>query len=73
MKHEQPTTPDFVRSIAETARILGVSDKTLRNMIDRGEGPRVTQISLGRIGIRDSHRTAWLETRARSEGAQAVG
>jgi hypothetical protein len=33
-------------------------------MIARGEGPKVTQISPKRKGIRDSHRNKYLEARA---------
>lgn len=64
MKQDQLAAPDCVRSIAHTAAIFGVTEKTLRNMIGRGEGPTVTRLSRGRIGIRDSHRIAWLESQA---------
>lgn len=51
---------DRIRSLRDTATILGVSLDTLRRMIGAGKGPRVTRLSARRIGIRDSHREAWL-------------
>jgi hypothetical protein len=62
------TTPDYVRSITERAKQLGVCDKTLRNTIARGEGPIVTRVSRNRIGIRDSHWNKWLESREEIRG-----
>jgi len=60
---------DYVRTVPETATILGMSEPALRCMLQRGEGPRVTQLSARRIGIRDSDRNAWLNTRQVSEPA----
>lgn len=57
--------PDFCKSIAERAESLGISPITLRRTIDRGEGPTVTQLSRHRIGIRESHWAAWLDSRDR--------
>jgi predicted DNA-binding transcriptional regulator AlpA len=62
---------DYVRTVVETAHILGMSEPALRCMLQRGEGPRVTQLSARRIGIRDSDRNAWLNTRQVSETAAA--
>jgi predicted DNA-binding transcriptional regulator AlpA len=55
---------DRVRSLVETAELLGISICTLRRMIAAGTGPTVTQLSPRRLGIRDSHRTAYLDARA---------
>lgn len=60
---------DRVRSLPEVAALMGISVKTLRRMIDRGEGPTVTRPSPGRIGIRDSHRLAYLDAH-QQHGAQ---
>lgn len=58
--------PDYVRSMRETAAILGVSVDTLRRLIARGDGPLVTRLSMRKLGIRDSDREAWLAERAMS-------
>jgi predicted DNA-binding transcriptional regulator AlpA len=55
---------DCVRSVEETAKILGLGLPTLRSMLARGEGPQVTRLSARRVGIRDTHRQAWLDARA---------
>jgi hypothetical protein len=60
---------DYVRPLVETAAILGISLKVLKRMIAAGDGPTVTQLSERRIGIRDSHREAWLDARARETAA----
>jgi hypothetical protein len=58
-----PIAPDFVRSIPERARSIGIDDMTLRRMIWRGDGPTIIKLSPGRIGIRDSHWNLWLKGR----------
>jgi hypothetical protein len=55
---------DRVRSLAETAALLGISIATLRRMITAGTGPTVTRLSPRRLGIRDSHRAAYLDANA---------
>jgi predicted DNA-binding transcriptional regulator AlpA len=60
---------DCVRSIEETAAILGLGVPTLRTMIAKGEGPQVTRLTERRIGIRDSHREAWLNKQAQPQPA----
>jgi predicted DNA-binding transcriptional regulator AlpA len=55
---------DRVRSLQETAALLGISICTLRRMIAAGEGPIVTRLSPRRLGIRDSHRAAFLDAHA---------
>jgi excisionase family DNA binding protein len=55
---------DCVRTIKETAQILGIGEPTLRTMIREGRSPQVTRLSARRIGIRDSHRQSWLDSRA---------
>jgi predicted DNA-binding transcriptional regulator AlpA len=54
---------DCVRTIKETAAILGIGEPSLRVMIREGRGPQVTRLSARRIGIRDSHRESWLASR----------
>jgi hypothetical protein len=57
-----PAHLDVVRTVAETAVLLGLGEQTLRTMIKEGRGPQVTRLSARRIGIRDSHRQFWLKT-----------
>jgi predicted DNA-binding transcriptional regulator AlpA len=54
---------DCVRTVKETAAILGIGEPSLRVMIREGKGPQVTRLSARRIGIRDSHREFWLAGR----------
>ena len=56
----QGARPDRVRSIPETADIVGVSPGHLRRLIARGEGPRIIRLSARKNGVRDSDREAWL-------------
>lgn len=56
--------PDCVRTLPENALLMGISLATLRRMIAAGAGPKITRLSERRIGIRDSHRTEWLDGRA---------
>lgn len=58
---------DRVRNLRETAAIIGLSLDTLRRLIRGGKGPRVTRLSARRIGIRDSHREAWLAAQASTD------
>ena len=60
---------DCVRTIKETAAILGIGEHTLRVMIREGKGPQVTRLSARRIGIRDSHREFWLASRVEAASA----
>jgi predicted DNA-binding transcriptional regulator AlpA len=55
---------DRVRSLQETAELLGIGIATLRRMIAAGTGPTVTRLSARRLGIRDSHREAFLDAHA---------
>jgi predicted DNA-binding transcriptional regulator AlpA len=66
-----PQQPDYVRSIRETAEILGIGVPSLRVLIRDGKGPQVTRLSARRIGIRDSHREAWLDSRAQAHDIAA--
>jgi predicted DNA-binding transcriptional regulator AlpA len=54
---------DCIRTVKLTAEILGIGEPSLRKLIREGRGPTVTRLSPRRIGIRDSHREAWLAAR----------
>lgn len=64
----QPTA-DPVRSMKETAALCGMSYSTFRREIERGNGPKITQLSTRRFGVRESHRLAWLDSRVVSQAA----
>ena len=57
-------TPDCVRSLDYTARIADMSKDTLRRLIAIGVGPRVTRLSIRKVGVRDSDRERWLSERS---------
>jgi hypothetical protein len=51
-----------MRSLAERAKEADVHQRTLRRLIEKGEGPRVTVIGK-QIKIREDHWRAWLRKR----------
>lgn len=58
---EVAAAPDCFLSLKRTAEVLGVSTRTLRRMIAAGLGPQVTQLSVRRLGIRQSNLREWLD------------
>jgi len=52
----------------EAAKALGVSNETLRRM--GPAGPMRLQLSARRVGYRLADLTAWLDARARAQGAE---
>ena len=54
---------DHVISFKEAADVCGFSIATLRRLVDRGDGPKMTQLSPRRLGFRESHLTEWLDAR----------
>ena len=42
---------NLIHSPKQTAEILGVSVRTLKRMVERGEAPRRTRVSVGRVGF----------------------
>jgi predicted DNA-binding transcriptional regulator AlpA len=54
---------DFVRRPQETARIFGVSQRTLRRMELRGDAPPRTKITERIFGYRDSEIEKFLNSR----------
>ena len=57
-------TPDCVRSLDYTAKVADMSKDTLRRLIAVGKGPRVTRLSIRKVGVRDSDRERWLAERS---------
>lgn len=56
-------TIDYVRPRKETAKILGVSTRTLRRMEVRGQAPARVKITDKIIGYRDSAINEFLKSR----------
>lgn len=56
-------TIDFVRGRAETAKILGISVRTLTRMEARGEAPPRVKITTRVIGYRDTEIKKFLDAR----------
>lgn len=53
-----------IRSLKEFAAQAGISMATLRRLIAAKDGPRITQLSPRRLGVRDDHGQEWLDARA---------
>lgn len=58
--------PRFV-TIKNWCQMCGISEITGYRMLRKGQGPKVTQLSPGRIAIRWDHLHQWLEAQVRSE------
>jgi predicted DNA-binding transcriptional regulator AlpA len=58
---------DCVLGLQEAAKQVGISVPTLRRLIAAEEGPRVTQLSQRRRGVRIRHVRQWLEARTLGE------
>jgi predicted DNA-binding transcriptional regulator AlpA len=58
-------SPDQIRSLRETAAILGLSMRQLQRLIAMGIGPVVISLSERRVGISDADREAWVNSRRR--------
>jgi hypothetical protein len=43
----------------------GLTERTGRRILASGDGPKITQLSERRIGIREDHDLAWLDSRVR--------
>jgi predicted DNA-binding transcriptional regulator AlpA len=63
---------DRVVSLKQAADYTSLSIATLQRLIDRGEGPSVTQLSPRRIGFRESTLNKWLNARVRQQGDEAA-
>jgi hypothetical protein len=64
---------DVVMTIPEWAKKANISHKTARELIERGDGPDVVQLSPNRIGIRVCDHRAWLVARTRSKKRSKLG
>jgi excisionase family DNA binding protein len=58
-----PSTPDtLATSIADFARSIGISRRSVYSLLDRGEGPPTIRIGRRRV-IRREAADAWLRSR----------
>jgi hypothetical protein len=62
---------DRVLTLAEFAKIAGISLVTLRRRIAAHDGPIVTKLSERRLGIRVRHAREWLDARAGGNPVEA--
>jgi hypothetical protein len=60
---------DGVMSFQEWAKAASLSERTAKDIIERGQGPKIVQLSAGRIGIRVCDHRAWLAARTRKTAA----
>ena len=56
---------DRVMSFQEWAKAASLSERTAKDVIERGEGPQIVQLSPNRIGVRVCDHRAWLASRVR--------
>jgi len=56
---------DGVMSFPKWAKMAGLSERTGREIIASGDGPKVVQLSPNRIGVRICDHRAWLAARTR--------
>jgi predicted DNA-binding transcriptional regulator AlpA len=57
---------DRVLSLTEWAKLAGISPRTARDVIARGDGPKVVQLSHKRLGIPVCDHREWLAARTRN-------
>jgi hypothetical protein len=62
---------DRVFTMAEWAVAASISPRTARELIASGRGPRVVELSQGRIGIRVCDHREWLAARTRKSATAA--
>jgi hypothetical protein len=66
------STYDRVNSFAECAHRAGVSLATWRRILERGDGPKIVQLSRRRRGVRQSHFVEWLDAHTQADNPQAA-
>jgi hypothetical protein len=57
--------PRRVLTFAQWCLQNGFSTRTGRRLIEAGKGPKITQLSERRIGVREDHAAEWQESRVR--------
>ena len=57
--YERTRNVDRIFTLDEFAKLNRISTSTLERTIARGEGPKLVQLSLRRLGIRERDGAAW--------------
>jgi hypothetical protein len=65
VRHKSPPTSRRVLGFHEWCKLNDISPRTGRRIIASGKGPKVTQLSARRIGIREDHNAEWQESLVR--------
>jgi predicted DNA-binding transcriptional regulator AlpA len=58
-----------VLTVAQWAELTGISTRTAKRLLARGDGPRRVKLSANRIGIPLGAHRAWLQARERGSAA----
>jgi predicted DNA-binding transcriptional regulator AlpA len=61
--------PQRVFKFKEWCELNGFSQDTGFRLLRSGRGPKITQLSDRRIGIREDHNSEWQDARVRGESA----
>jgi predicted DNA-binding transcriptional regulator AlpA len=64
---------DRVLSVPQWAKLASLSERTAREVIERGDGPKVVQLSPNRIGVRLCDHREWLAARTKSAPTRIDG
>lgn len=63
---------DRVLPVAEVADRCSISIATFKRLVSKGLGPKITELSARRQGVRESHLVQWLDSRVRQQGDGAA-
>jgi predicted DNA-binding transcriptional regulator AlpA len=69
-KRQRPLASEYrsrrILTLQQWAELNSLSYFTAKRLIAKGDGPKVTQLSQRRIGIREDHNDEWQAARVRS-------
>jgi len=63
------TMPDRLLTVKQTADILGITEKSLRNRIDRNEGPPLIRLSPRTLRYSEKELMDWIASRAETQAS----
>jgi predicted DNA-binding transcriptional regulator AlpA len=64
-RREPALEPRRILTVREWAQLNSLGLPTARRIIAAGDGPKITQLTVGRIGIREDHAAEWQNSRVR--------
>jgi hypothetical protein len=64
---------DVVKSFRTWCQVSGLSVATGKRLIKSGQGPIITRLSKGRVGIRGRHHRLWLDQRTINSDLPSTG